>query len=101
MRAFSRYNYRTEVKIEYQGETFTGISRNISQGGMFVEIGKEFSIGTLIKIRFSLPYHKEPIVTNAQVRWVERKEGRVTGMGIQFLRLKPIEIWAINQLGKK
>ena len=100
MRAFNRYTFRTDVRIEYKGEKFAGLSRNISQGGMFIEIAKEFSIGTVLQVKFNLPTHNEPIVTQAQVRWVERKEGSVTGMGVQFLRLKPIEIWAINQLGK-
>lgn len=100
MRAYNRYEYKTEVKIEYEGENFVGLSKNISQGGMFIEITKEFNIGNILKLKFKIPTLNTPIETQAQVRWVQRKDNTPTGIGVQFLLLKPIEVWAINQLGK-
>lgn len=99
MRAFNRYEYVTEVLIEYESETFKGIIKNISQGGVFININKSFPIGTTIALKFNLPKIKDQIVTQAQLRWIQKDENnQLIGIGVQFLRLKPIEVWAINQL---
>jgi len=78
-----------------------GTSRNISQGGMFIEMSESIPMDAVVRVRFSLPGLTDgSLETEARVRWVER-EGQGRGVGVQFAALRPIEVWAINQLFRK
>jgi hypothetical protein len=68
-----------------------GIARNISTGGMFIEICDPLPLGCAIRVHFSMPGAPGEIVARAEVRGHyflnfndERGERAVTGMGVKF-----------------
>jgi hypothetical protein len=68
------------------------IARNISVGGMFVEVPEPLPLGSAIKIHFSLPDTPGEIVARGEVKghyYVNFVDGRgpraLTGMGVRFV----------------
>ena len=68
---------------------------------MFLEAAEAVAIGSAVRARFVLPDLKEGVDAEATVRWCEREGGSTRGLGLQFSGLRPIEVWAINQLFRK
>lgn len=69
-----------------------GIARNISEGGMFVELRDPLPLGSAVRIHFSLPDGPGEIVAHGEVKrhyfvnFVEQDQPRsLTGMGVRFL----------------
>jgi uncharacterized protein (TIGR02266 family) len=92
-----RRNRRIEMEVEIGMESdhnfYTGLTRDISSGGIFVATGVTYEVGDKVHIRFSLPGRADPIDVEAQVRWVRdprtvRTDGP-EGMGLKFLDLTP------------
>jgi hypothetical protein len=101
-RAYARLDHRADVTILAGDRTVLGECRNISQGGMFIETAEPLSMDETVRVRFSLPDLKGAEVdTQATVRWVERSPTGRQGIGIQFSGLRPIEVWAVNQLFRR
>jgi uncharacterized protein (TIGR02266 family) len=67
--------------------------RNISLGGIFIETSKPLPMKTKLKVRFSLPDMRDPIVADGVVvhtlRLGQPKNPSVSGMGIKFSELEP------------
>ena len=68
---------------------------NVSLGGLFLNAPEDLPFGASVQLQFQLPAMKEPSAIDGTVRWV-----RDGGIGVQFGRLRAIEVWAINQLFK-
>jgi uncharacterized protein (TIGR02266 family) len=92
-----RTNRRIELEVEIGMESdhnfYTGLTRDISSGGIFVATGVTYEVGDKMSIRFSLPGRNEPIAVEAQVAWVRdprtvRTDGP-EGMGLKFINLTP------------
>jgi hypothetical protein len=69
-----------------------GIARNISEGGMFVELADPLPLGSPIRIHFTLPDAPDEIVAHAEVKghyFLNYSEGddtrAMTGMGVRFV----------------
>jgi len=69
-----------------------GIARNISEGGMFVELPDPLPLGSPIRVHFTLPDADDEIVAHAEVKghyfmnFVDGDEPRsMTGMGVRFI----------------
>jgi uncharacterized protein (TIGR02266 family) len=93
-----RYDRRLEVEIVASGETHIGYCRNISLGGMFVELMSVLPVGSAIAVRFRVPTQPEAIEVTGEVRWVERGDpGQANGMGIRFHGLRARDVWALNR----
>jgi type IV pilus assembly protein PilZ len=74
-------------------ETFDGIARDISLGGMFIESPSAPSFGTAILVRVALPGRREQVLLPGIVRWTGHN-----GVGIQFGLLGARETHAITQI---
>lgn len=90
-----------EVEIGYQSETnfFTGLSMDISTGGLFVASYDVPLVGTPVNVNFNLP--GGPIMSlDGVVRWVREYNpvtpDMVPGFGVSFVNLSPAEETAIN-----
>jgi type IV pilus assembly protein PilZ len=79
-----------EVK---DGAAFSGMARNISIGGMFIETEHQLPFGTELTIVTRLPGTKADARLPALVRWTE-----ASGFGVQFGLLGARETHAISQL---
>ena len=70
---------------------YTGLTNNISEGGVFISTPQVLDIGTKIKFPLTLPGMMEGETVEGEVRWV-RREGRAEedvppGVGVQFTQI--------------
>jgi uncharacterized protein (TIGR02266 family) len=91
-----------EVGLHTETNFYTGLTQDISAGGVFVATDQIRPVGELITLRFSLPDCPTPIVAHAEVRWTRDadplSEPDVTpGMGLRFLELSEEARAAINR----
>lgn len=83
-----RVSLETEVRIQLPLRDTYGASRDLSRGGMFVEIGQPPTPETEFGLRFALPDSAVEIAPTARVVWRRvGVAGAPSGMGLQFLRL--------------
>ena len=98
-RAHDRIEVTFDVKVEHAERFIEAQCLNISQGGMFLRVEQPIPIGEVISAEFRLPDHPQPISTEARVCWSAREPE--PGMGVKFIGLRAIEVWAINQLFRR
>ena len=79
------------VRILTEGQQARGIARNLSRGGMFVEVGEPLSLNDEVQIHFPLPDtadRSSTLRTTAKVVWTRHGASRTSaGLGLQFLAL--------------
>ena len=74
----------------------TGLAKDISVGGMFIETTAPAGFGADVIVHVSLPGADTPVSLPGVVRWV-----RDGGMGVQFGLLGAIETHIITEIGRK
>ncbi|MCS6797303.1 MAG: PilZ domain-containing protein [Myxococcota bacterium] len=95
-RAHERFDCSLDVVLRLEdGRELHGRSRNVSLGGMRLELGQSVPYGTTGTLRVRLPALKEPAELPCTVRWCAQGD-----VGVQFGSLRPIEVWAINQIAR-
>jgi uncharacterized protein (TIGR02266 family) len=82
-----------EVGLETEHNFYTGLTQDISSGGLFVATGLVYRVGERLTVRFTLPGRTEPIVAESEVRWVRdsrfMKTDSAEGVGLKFISLPP------------
>ncbi|MCP4449378.1 MAG: TIGR02266 family protein [Myxococcales bacterium] len=78
-----------ELKVEYKrlNAFFADYTRNISNGGTFIQTEKPLPIGTEFVFKLQVPRLEEPLSIEGQVRWINKagSEEDAPGMGIRFI----------------
>lgn len=67
---------------------WTGLTMNMSEGGVFVATHHEVPVGTVLVTHMSLPFEEEPVVILAEVRWrrpLSDDPDSPPGLGLQFV----------------
>jgi uncharacterized protein (TIGR02266 family) len=108
-RASPRIDLEIEVTLESDSNFYTGLTQDISTGGLFVSTHRLRKIGQHMMVRFSLPGSPAPVMVECEVRWVreagplhdERAFEQPAGMGLKFLTLSPESRLAITSFLKK
>ena len=92
--------YRTEAREQPRTEVYasvdlssehnfwSGLSMNMSEGGLFVATHHAVPAGTRLLLHMMLPFESEPIVTLVEVRWTRGYSGQddvPPGLGLQFV----------------
>jgi uncharacterized protein (TIGR02266 family) len=75
------------VRIDYStvDELFSEFTRDINEGGVFIETADPRPPGTPVTLQFSLPGETDPVVTPGRVVWTSSgDDGEPPGMGIEF-----------------
>ena len=75
------------VRVEYStvDEIFSEFTRDINEGGLFIETEKPRPTGTEVSLRFNLPGNVAPMQTVGRVVWVRSAtDQEPAGMGIEF-----------------
>jgi uncharacterized protein (TIGR02266 family) len=74
------------IPVTYRfGNTIaSGLSINISNGGVAVRTTSPLEPGTQLKVRFRLPEGKGEVEAEAKVAWVDR----LLGMGLEFTKIE-------------
>ena len=90
-RRHTRIEYETEVSMESGSQFFTGFTRNISAGGLFMATHDVRDLGTIFRLRFNIPEIRRNFDVEAEVRWVcppnPHRPEQTPGMGVNFLDL--------------
>jgi uncharacterized protein (TIGR02266 family) len=93
-RVAERFDLEVKVDLESDHNFYTGLTQNISAGGLFIATHQLRRIGDHIKVKFSLPGSPGTISIDTEVRWIRensllhRFDGS-TGMGVRFIDLAP------------
>ena len=102
VRAAERYDLEVKVDLESDHNFYTGLTQNISAGGLFIATHHLRRIGDRISLKFQLPGNEGPVQVDTEVRWIRensaltRADG-ATGMGVRFINLSPAATAAIQQ----
>ena len=89
------------VRVDYGtiDELFSEFTRDINEGGLFIETEKPRPIGTEVCLQFNLPGSDRTVETNGiVVRIVGGSDDSTPGMGIEFEDLPPEARAHINQV---
>ncbi len=101
VRASERFDLEVKVDLESDHNFYTGLTQNISAGGVFIATHYIRRIGDRITLKFTLPGSDKTIDVETEVRWIrensalQRVDG-AQGMGVRFINLTPEASAAIN-----
>jgi uncharacterized protein (TIGR02266 family) len=88
-----RFAVAVQVTMESEHNFYTGLTQDLSGGGLFVATHNIRPVGERVHLRFTLPTSRDPIEALTEVRWVRPMAvpggGGEAGMGLQFLELPP------------
>lgn len=89
------------VRIEYStvDALFSDFTRNINEGGVFIETDAPAALDSEVHLRFRLPGTREPLRVTGRVAWIDAgSSGNPRGMGIEFEHLTDADRARINEL---
>ena len=98
-RRFNRTDLLVQVEYSTIDEIFSEFTRDINEGGLFIETEKPRPTGTEVALRFNLPGSAEPLQTVGRVVWVRSASSQIpAGMGIEFDDLSKEDRDRINMM---
>src|SRR5215510_9686160 len=101
VRASERFDLEVKVDLESDHNFYTGLTQNISAGGLFIATHHLRKIGDRITLKFTLPGSAKTVAVETEVRWIREnsalmRAGGTTGMGVRFINLSAEASAAIN-----
>ncbi len=85
-RSFPRIALAVQIGLESDSHFFSGLSGDVSEGGVFVQTYRELPLGSEVEIDFDLPTGR--VSTHGTVRWHRSpSESAPPGVGIAFQNL--------------
>jgi uncharacterized protein (TIGR02266 family) len=87
-RAEPRAAVYASVDLFSEHNFWSGLTMNMSEGGLFVATHNVVPVGTTLVLHMLLPFEREPVVTLAQVRWTRAYTDQhdvPPGLGLQFV----------------
>ena len=88
-----RFAVAVQVTMDSEHNFYTGLTQDLSSGGLFVATHNIRPIGEQVHLHFTLPTSRDPIEAMTEVRWVRpeavRGGGGEPGMGLMFCELTP------------
>jgi uncharacterized protein (TIGR02266 family) len=102
VRASERYDLEVKVDLESDHNFYTGLTQNISAGGVFIATHMLRKIGDRITLNFTLPGSAATLSVETEVRWIRENTALMradggTGMGVRFINLSPEASAAITK----
>ena len=76
-----RKSFKKTIQFTTKDETFTGVSQDISAGGMFIATEDTFSVGQMITIEIPLSNKGKSLKVPAQIVRIKPE-----GIGVEFLK---------------
>lgn len=84
-RATPRASLEVELHLASESHFFSGLSGDISEGGVFVSTYRELATGTQVDLEFSLPGSERVLKAKGEVRWHRSSSPDAPpGVGIAF-----------------
>jgi len=99
-RAEPRAAVYASVDLFSENNFWSGLTMNMSEGGLFVATHNIARVGTVLVLHLLLPFEKEPLRTLAQVRWTRAYSGQADvppGIGLQFVDTDPTTLAKIKR----
>jgi uncharacterized protein (TIGR02266 family) len=102
VRSSERFDLEVKVDLESEHNFYTGLTQNISAGGVFIATNHIRRIGDRITLKFTLPGSEKSIDVETEVRWIRensalhRVDEGSTGMGVRFINLSAEASAVIN-----
>ena len=99
-RRHERANVYGSIDIFSEHNFWTGLTMNMSEGGVFVATHKLLPVGAMVVINLSLPFDGETITALGQVRWTRaysETSDVSPGLGIQFVNLDKRMLAAVRR----
>jgi uncharacterized protein (TIGR02266 family) len=85
-RKYHRFTKRLEVKFSSGGKSFTGISSNLSENGIFIRTHKGFAPGTALDLKLILPDGKISSLKGIVKRTLKTSISELkNGMGVEII----------------
>ena len=100
MRRSPRANAYLCIDLCSEHNFWTGLTMNLSEGGVFVATHVILSPGTLVGLHLELPRSPHRIMTLGEVKWSRAYTGNddvPPGLGIQFVGLDEASLAAIRK----
>ena len=89
-RTHRRITFIADISFTSDSNFYTGFTRDISEGGVFVATYNSFPVGTIMELQLQMPDGGEPIKVKGEVRWYaehnEESDGH-PGVGLRFIGL--------------
>ena len=89
-RVSPRVKFHTQIHLASHSNFYTGLTGDISEGGVFVATHNIVSIGTIVALEFTLSDGQDAITVRGEVRWAaeysELSDGH-PGVGVKFVDL--------------
>ncbi|MFO0682404.1 MAG: TIGR02266 family protein [Sandaracinus sp.] len=100
-RTAERLELTADIGLHSATQFFTGLSGDISRGGLFVATWAPLPLGTEVTVSFVLP-GGHPITAPGLVTWIREAQGEgigegSPGMGVRFVALSPGDRAAIER----
>ena len=93
-----RYERQLDVEVVADGKKSTSKTVNISLGGLFLDTSTPLGAGRdRAASASSSPRSPRPVEVAGDVRWVVKRDGTRSGIGIRFQGLRARDVWALNQ----
>jgi len=87
-RASPRIALTVDIHLSSESHFFSGLSGDISEGGLFVSTYRSLNVGTQVDVEFSLPGIDRLVHARGEVRWIrEHSAEQSRGVGIAFEEL--------------
>ena len=84
-RASQRTSVAVDIHLASDSQFFSGLSGDISEGGLFLSTYRTLPIGSSVDLEFSLPGSESPLRARGEVRWLrEHAPDQPRGVGIAF-----------------
>ena len=77
----TRRTFKKKIQFAVKDQTFTGVSQDISSGGMFIFTDDTFSVGQMITIQIPLANNSKHIKVPAEIVRINPE-----GIGVEFLK---------------
>ena len=91
-RGLPRARLERPVEISARGLRITGILRNVSRGGLFIDAPLRLRKTEEIGVHFSLDEAAPVVSPTAQVVWIQPNDSGPDGIGLRFLEIDPATI---------
>ncbi len=97
-RSSPRVALEVELHVASESHFFTGLSGDISEGGVFVSTYRPLPVGSEVDLEFTLPTSWQRVRARGRVRWHrEASSGMPPGVGIAFEEIDEIDRAAIER----
>ncbi|MEE2663203.1 MAG: TIGR02266 family protein [Myxococcota bacterium] len=98
-RRFERAEVVVQIEYSTVDDLFSEFTRDINEGGLFIETEDPLALGTTVDLQFLLPGSSDPIKAAAEiVRLSDGSGGEPVGMAVEFDSLPADARKRINEL---